>query len=136
MIGENVCFYGNTYLNTNGPDGAIRIGDGSHFDQFCVLQGQGGLTIGRDCAISSGVLIYSQTNHDFLHDGTSVTKQPTRYAPVNIGNACWIGAGAIILPGVTVGDGARIGAGAVVLNDVPPSTTVAGVPARPLVQES
>ena len=47
-----------------------------------------------------------------------------------IGNDVWIGANAIILPGVTVGDGAIVGAGAVVSRDVPPYAIVAGVPAK------
>jgi phosphonate metabolism protein (transferase hexapeptide repeat family) len=53
---------------------------------------------------------------------------------VTIGNDCWIGHAAIILPGVTVGDGAVIAAGAVVSRDVAPYTVVGGVPARPIRQ--
>jgi len=53
-------------------------------------------------------------------------------AKVIVGNDCWIGHGAIILPGVTVGDGAVIAAGAVVSRDVPPYMVVGGVPARPI----
>ncbi len=49
---------------------------------------------------------------------------------VMIGNDVWIGAYAIVLPGVTVGDGAVIGAGAVVTKDVPPYSIVVGVPAK------
>ena len=52
--------------------------------------------------------------------------------PVTIGRNCWIGAAALILPGVTVGDDATVGAGAVVTRDVPAGTTVAGSPARPI----
>lgn len=50
--------------------------------------------------------------------------------PVRIGKNCWIGAGAIILPGITVGDHSIVGAGSVVTHDVPPMTIVAGNPAR------
>lgn len=53
-----------------------------------------------------------------------------RAARVHVGNDCWIGHGAIILPGVSVGDGAVIAAGAVVSRSVPPYTIVGGVPAR------
>ena len=49
---------------------------------------------------------------------------------MKICNNCWIGAGAIILNGVTIGDGAIVGAGAVVTKDVEPYTVVAGNPAR------
>lgn len=62
-------------------------------------------------------------------------KQPlgvTRVAPVRIRRAAYIGAGAIVLPGVTIGEEAVIGAGSVVTHDVAPRTVVAGVPARPI----
>lgn len=50
--------------------------------------------------------------------------------PVVLGDRVWIGAGAIILPGVIVGDGAVVAAGSVVTADVPSQTVVAGNPAR------
>ena len=53
-------------------------------------------------------------------------------APVTFRRGCYIGAGALILPGVTVGEGAVVAAGAVVTRDVPPHKVVAGVPARVL----
>lgn len=49
-----------------------------------------------------------------------------------IGRGVMIGAGAKVLGNIRVGEGAKIGAGSVVLSDVPPHTTVAGVPARPV----
>ncbi|MET0292557.1 MAG: DapH/DapD/GlmU-related protein, partial [Steroidobacteraceae bacterium] len=51
--------------------------------------------------------------------------------PIVIGRNVWIGAGALVLPGVTIGDDALIGAGSVVTRDVPAGTTVVGNPARP-----
>ena len=50
--------------------------------------------------------------------------------PVHIGKNCWIGAGAVIVPGITVGDNSVIGAGSVVTRDVPPNTVAAGNPCR------
>jgi maltose O-acetyltransferase len=50
--------------------------------------------------------------------------------PVRIGRNVWIGAGAIILPGVSVGDDALLGAGSVVTHDVPAGATAYGNPAR------
>jgi len=49
---------------------------------------------------------------------------------VRIGDRCWLGARAMILPGVTVGEGTIIGAGAVVNKDCEPGAVYAGVPAR------
>ena len=56
--------------------------------------------------------------------------------PVTIGDDCWIGGGAIILPGVTIGPKSVIGAGAVVTKDVPEGGVVAGNPARPITPRS
>lgn len=52
--------------------------------------------------------------------------------PVRIGRNCWIGAGAIILPGVTVGDNSVIGAGSVVTRDIPANVVAVGNPCRVL----
>jgi acetyltransferase-like isoleucine patch superfamily enzyme len=63
--------------------------------------------------------------HEFLQD-------EYRTGEVVIGERAMIGADAVILPGVEVGADAEVGANAVVTEDVPPGTTVAGVPARPI----
>ncbi len=130
VFGEGVALHGNAYLNANGAAGSIRIGAGSHVDQFCVLYGQGGLAIGARCAIAAGVIVYTQTNQFDAAPLAPIVEQPVRYAPVGIGDDVWIGARAVILPGVTIGDHAVIAAGAVVREDVPAWTIVAGVPAR------
>lgn len=52
--------------------------------------------------------------------------------PVHIGRNCWIGAGAILLPGVSVGDNTVIGAGSVVTKDIPPNVVAVGNPCRVL----
>lgn len=53
-------------------------------------------------------------------------------APVHIGKCCWIGAGAIILPGVTIGDNVVVGAGSVVTKDLPSNVVAVGNPCRVL----
>jgi acetyltransferase-like isoleucine patch superfamily enzyme len=130
LIGKDVSLYGNSYLNANGPGGFVEVGEHSHIDQFSVLYGQGGIRIGANCAIASGVIIYSQTNADTCQDGTPVSQQPAVYAPVCIGDGCWLGAGVRIIPGVTIGDGCHVGAGAVVTHNLPPFSIAVGVPAK------
>jgi acetyltransferase-like isoleucine patch superfamily enzyme len=57
---------------------------------------------------------------------------PGYHGRIVIEDDAWIGAGSIILPGVTIGEGAVVGAGAVVTKDVAPYTVAVGVPARPI----
>jgi acetyltransferase-like isoleucine patch superfamily enzyme len=66
-------------------------------------------------------------NYDLLDADLHDDLQPTI-----VGNDVWIGAGALVLDGVSIGDGAVVGAGAVVTKDVPPYAVVAGSPARVL----
>jgi len=54
------------------------------------------------------------------------------FAPITVGNNVYIGAHAIILPGVTIGDNVVIGAGAVVTRDIPSDCVAVGIPARPI----
>jgi acetyltransferase-like isoleucine patch superfamily enzyme len=128
-LGRHVTIYGNTVLNAGGRSGFIRIGEQTHLDHFCLVSGLGGIAIGKRCAISSGVIIYSHTNEFRKEPETPILDQPVRYAAVTLGDDLLIGARAVILPGVTVGDHAVIGAGAVVHRDVPAWAIVAGTPA-------
>ena len=57
-------------------------------------------------------------------------------APVHIGKNCWIGAGAIILPGITLGDNVVVGAGSVVTGDLPSNVVAVGNPCRILREVS
>jgi maltose O-acetyltransferase len=84
--------------------------------------------IGDDTIIASSVQITTST-HDYR---VRPFRDVRRDAPVDIGSNVWIGAGAIILPGVRIGDNCVIGAGSVVTRNVAPDTVVAGVPARPI----
>ena len=59
-------------------------------------------------------------------------KQYQYNLPVRIGRNCWLGAGAIVLPGVTIGDNTVIGAGSVVTKDIPANVVAVGNPCRVL----
>ncbi len=52
--------------------------------------------------------------------------------PVHIGKNCWLGAGAVVLPGVTIGDNTVIGAGSIVTKDIPPNVVAVGNPCKVL----
>ncbi len=67
--------------------------------------------------------------HEFLQD-------EYRTGEVVVGERAMIGAGAIVLPGVVVGEGAQVAANSLVTRDVPPESTVAGVPAEPLDRQT
>lgn len=128
---------GNTYIDdysvllTSGPKRdrpRIRIGQYCGFNRFTMVDAseeivfEDGVRVGPHCYI---------TDHDH---GTAIDipiyQQPLVSAPVHIERDVWIGAGAIILKGVTIGEKAIVAAGAVVTKDVEPGSIVGGVPAR------
>lgn len=103
----------------------ITIGRNVFFNAGCKFQDQGGITIGNNVLIGHNVVL-ATLNHSMnpAERGNLIPK------PIVIGNDVWIGAGAIVLPGVTIGDGAIIAAGAVVTKNVEADTIVGGVPAK------
>ena len=108
----------------------LRIGARVSINAFVHIWATGGVTIGDDTLIASHVAITS-LSHDPRAARFSASKMEK---PVVIGRNVWIGAHAVILPGVTIGDGAIVGAGAVVTRDVAPGAVVVGVPAVPRTQ--
>lgn len=113
--------------------GEPQIGAETWIGYFTLLDGSGGLRIGRHCSIASGVQIYT---HDTVRWSVeNLEKDHVNYghvdrAPVRIGDNVYIGANAVILKGVNIGDQCVIGAGAVVTKSLPPRCVAAGVPAR------
>lgn len=86
------------------------------------------ITIGKNSTLAYRVLITTSANPNAPYNSL-VEIYPPIHKEVHIGDDCWIGADAIILPGVTIGDGSVVAAGAVVNRDVPSHVMVAGVPA-------
>jgi acetyltransferase-like isoleucine patch superfamily enzyme len=105
----------------------VRIGMGAN------LRAAGGsIEIGRDTQIGQHVSLIA-SNH--LIDRADGRMHADRWDPVktgvNIGPSCWLGAGAIVLPGVSLAEGAVIGAGSIVTRSVPARQIWRGNPARP-----
>ncbi|WHU91108.1 acyltransferase [Burkholderia vietnamiensis] len=102
----------------------ISIGDNTVVNRYTYLDGRVPLTIGNNVNISHYTLIQTLTHDPQNPDFICLCK------PVVIEDHVWIGARAIISPGVRIGEGAVVGAGSVVTRDVEPYTIVAGNPAR------
>lgn len=103
----------------------LELGDQVDIGEFTHIRANGGLRIGNRVLIAAHVTITTR-EHPLELPRWSVTRD----APVVIEDDVWIGAGAVVLPGVTIGRGAVVAAGAVVTASVDPFTVVAGVPAR------
>lgn len=88
---------------------------------------RGNLTIGDRVSIAAGVIIILSSHSNYSEVSRQVT---ARNETVVIGDDVWIGAGSIIMNGVTIGNGAVVGCGSVVTCDVAPNTVVAGNPAK------
>ena len=110
--GKHVHFGKNVYANfglTLVDDTHIYVGDGTMFGPNCVIA-----TAGHpiDPGLRERQLQYN--------------------IPVHIGKNCWLGAGVLVMPGVTIGDNSVIGAGSVVTKDIPANVIAVGNPCRVL----
>lgn len=105
----------------------IKWGKNCYVNTGCTILDCAPVTIGDNCLIAPNVIISAAT-HPVSPAGRLTGRE---YAlPITIGNNVWIGAGAIINPGITIGDNSVIGSGSVVTKDVPANVVVAGNPAR------
>lgn len=104
----------------------VIIGKRCSFGGNIMLNAHDKIVIGDDCLIAYGVVI-NTAGHDYTAE---IMNQSFYSKPVQIGSNVWLGANALILPGVTIEDGAVVGAGAVVTKDVPRNAIVVGNPAK------
>lgn len=114
-----------------GRGSRLSIGNDSGIGENSRIVCMNDVTIGDNVMIGPEVMILTG-GHDYMDASIRLIDQRIVTAPVLIGNDVWIGARALILPGVTIGDRSIIGAGSVVTKDVPPHTLVAGNPAKPV----
>ena len=110
---------------------------GHHVHFGCMVYANYGLTMVDDthiyvgdCTMFGPNVVVATAGHPILPE---LREQQYQYnMPVRIGRNCWIGAGAIILPGITIGDNVVVGAGSVVTRDLPDSVVAVGNPCRVL----
>lgn len=143
-LGRDVKVY--SFVNAYG----CEIGDETRVGAFVEIQK--GVRIGRRCKISShsflceGVTVEDNvfighgvmfTNDKYPRatnpDGSSQTEEDWAVIPIIVKKGASIGSNATILAGITIGENALVGAGSVVTRNVEANTTVAGVPARPVL---
>lgn len=113
----------------------IYIGENCEINMNCVFLDCNTITIGNNCGIAPGVQIVTALHPTNAADRVGIGKQgfafwKTSSKPVAIGNDVWIGAGSIVLPGVTIGNNVVIGAGSVVTKDIPDDTVAFGNPCK------
>jgi maltose O-acetyltransferase len=114
-----------------GSPERLSIGANSGIGFACYLSCSGGLTIGERVLMGPYVMVYT-SNHVWNPKLGTYYKQGETMAPVVIEDDVWLGAGCVILPGVTLARGTTVAAGAVVTKDTQAASIVGGVPARVL----
>ena len=116
-----------SYCCINNAVGDVTIGDHTRIGIHCTVIGP--VCIGNHVNLAQGITV-TALNHNFEDVSKRIDEQGVSTKPVVIGDDVWIGANAVVLPGVTIGNHSVVAAGAVVTKDVPDHTLVGGVPAK------
>lgn len=127
FIGKGVKIHEYSYLDDYG--GSIFLDDFSGIGHHCVIGGHGNLHIGKYTMIG-GLTYIVPANHKFENKDVPYVNQNETRRGIIIGNNVWVGAGCIILDGVSIGDNSVIAAGSVVTKDIPENTLAIGHPAK------
>ena len=115
----------------NNAVGDVMIGDHTRIGLHNTIIGP--VIIGSHVNLAQGITI-TALNHNFENSKKRIDEQGVSTSAVVIEDDIWIGANAVVLPGVTIGHHSVVAAGAVVTKDVPPHSLVAGVPAKVIKQ--
>ncbi len=111
------------------PGEGLRLGDHSNIGAYSFIGCSGFIDIGSHVMMGPSVTLLAES-HQFDDAAQPIKHQGVSRSTIRIEDDCWIGAGSIILPGVTIGRGSIVAAGSVVNRDTAPYSIVAGVPAR------
>jgi acetyltransferase-like isoleucine patch superfamily enzyme len=115
----------------NNAVGDVIIGDHTRIGLHNTIIGP--VTIGNHVNLAQGITV-TALNHNFIDSEKRIDEQGIITIPITIGDDVWIGANAVILPGVKIGNHSVVAAGSVVTKDVPDHSLVAGVPAKIMKQ--
>lgn len=118
-------------FNSNWGGRHVHLGNNvyANFNLTCVDDTH--IYVGNDVMFGPNVTL-ATAGHPILPE---LRKKAYQYnMPIHIGNGCWLGAGVIVLPGVSIGENAVIGAGSVVTKDIPANVVAVGNPCRVLRQ--
>jgi acetyltransferase-like isoleucine patch superfamily enzyme len=132
-IGINVYICEHAWLNAKDDRGdgtpTLTIGNGTYIGRFVHINAWQQVIIEDNVLISDGVYI-SDADHIFNNFTIPILFQGDYFkGPIRLKQGCWIGIGAVILPGVTVGSNSVVAANSVVTKEVPDFTVAAGNPA-------
>ena len=120
-----------SYACINNAVGDVIIGNHTRIGLHNTIIGP--VTIGNNVNLAQGITV-TALNHNFSDTNKRIDEQGISTNAVTIDDDAWIGANAVILPGVKIGNHCVVAAGTVVTNDVPPHSLVAGVPAKVIKQ--
>lgn len=124
-IGENC--YIEPPFHSNFGGGHVHFGNNVYANFNLTLVDDTHIYVGDNTMFGPNVTV-ATAGHPILPE---LRQQGYQYnAPIHIGENCWIGAGALILPGITIGDNVVIGAGSVVTKDIPSNVVAVGNPCR------
>jgi carbonic anhydrase/acetyltransferase-like protein (isoleucine patch superfamily) len=128
LSGKSTVMFGS--ILAESPE--LIVGDGTFIGHSCGFHIGRLIRIGRHCLLAGGVQVFDMDGHPLDADRRRAGEPtpPEAIEPVIIGDDVWVGAGAMILKGVTIGDRAIVAARSVVTKEVPPGMIVAGNPAR------
>lgn len=131
-IGNSVTLYGvSTFSGAKVFDApTLTVGDNTHLGYQLIVDVGCDVTIGKDVLIADRVIIRSYDGHPADPAQRHLPAPPESSKPIVIQDNAWIGAGSIIMKGVTIGEGSIVAAGSVITSRVPPNTIAIGNPAR------
>ena len=126
-VGENC--YIEPPLHANWGGHHVRLGNNVYANFGLTLVDDAEITVGDNCMFGPNVIL-ATAGHPI---DPELRRQVYQFnLPIRIGNNVWIGAGSVVLPGVTIGDNSVIGAGSVVTKDIPANVVAVGNPCRVL----